>query len=174
MSDFPLVYTEAQASLKLMCRSIPVPGPFIDVLKPRQKYPGVVYPLKFYRVQSSRNLNVGAVWIIKQENYSFGWLKTVLYLWKSSSYRTAQRSPRTKPQCQFFARQNGTTWKDSLGPYVEPTDRNVVVAAYSQCFVNGKENDGGREIVAVKLDVITGEGIWIYQVREEKTVEGYE
>lgn len=71
-------------------------------------------------------------------------------------------------------RQNGTTSEDFLGPCVNTTDGNVVVAGYSQGSVNGKDNDGGADIVAVKLDVVTGEEIWIYQVREANIVKIYE
>lgn len=54
---------------------------------------------------------------------------------------------------------------------METTDGNVVIAGDSQGSVNGTNNDGTRDIVAVKLDVITGKEIWIYQVCEANIVE---
>lgn len=60
--------------------------------------------------------------------------------------------------------QAGTGSFDYLRACAETTDGNVVVAGFSKGSVNGTVNDGEHDIVAVKLDINTGEEIWTYQV----------
>lgn len=66
--------------------------------------------------------------------------------------------------------QGGTADFDYLNVCVETTDGNVVVAGDSTGSVNGTENDGNHDIVALKLDVNTSEVIWTYQVMRSRYV----
>lgn len=60
--------------------------------------------------------------------------------------------------------QTGTVEDDRLRACVATTDGNVVVAGYSQGSVDGTASTGNYDIVAVKLNVSSGEEIWTYQV----------
>lgn len=61
--------------------------------------------------------------------------------------------------------QNGTPSSDYLHACVETTDGNVVVAGFFYGYLNGTRGDGASGIVAVKLDVNSGNVMWTYQVR---------
>lgn len=60
--------------------------------------------------------------------------------------------------------QAGTNYSETLNACVQTVDGNVVVAGYSRGYPTGEEIDEYSDIVAVKLDVNTGEKLWTSQV----------
>lgn len=68
--------------------------------------------------------------------------------------------------CRAF--QAGTSSRDLLHVCVETTDGNVVLAGHSEGSVNGTVNERYYDIVAMKLDVTTGQTIWTYQVSRQE------
>ncbi|CAM9508827.1 unnamed protein product [Ascophyllum nodosum] len=69
--------------------------------------------------------------------------------------------------------QNGTSSPDELWGCVEAADGNVVVAGFTQGTWNSVVNDSWNDVVAVKLDVETGDIIWAYQEGTSNSAGAY-